>query len=147
MSYTPVELRHVRFGRGVIGYRKSTVDRTLREVADSFETVWRERADLADKVEQLEADLARHRELEALLRRTLVSAEQAAHELRDQARREAQLVADEARAEARSIVREAETERERLLTEGRRIRALLTAALESVEEVAGADEGAGQRAA
>ena len=44
----------------------------------SFEDVWRERADLADKVEQLEDDLVRYRELEGLLRTTLVSAEKAA---------------------------------------------------------------------
>src|SRR3954453_15526040 len=84
MAYTPVELRHVRLPRRLFGYRRSTTDRLFEEVADSFEEVWRERGDLADKVEQLENDLVRYRELEALLRTTLVSAERASQEGRDQ---------------------------------------------------------------
>src|SRR5438045_7408282 len=89
MAFTPVELRHVSFKRGLFGYQRGSVDEAIEEAVDSFETVWRERADFADRIEQLEADLKRHRELESLLRSTLTTAEQSAHELRDQARREA----------------------------------------------------------
>src|SRR5215210_196426 len=126
MAFTPVELRHVSIPRRRLfgGYRIPHVDRLVLDVADSFEDVWRERADLFDKVEQLETELTRHRELETLLRTTLVSAERAAHELRDQAKREAQLILDEAHAEARSITRGAVTERERLAGEARRVHAL-----------------------
>ena len=134
MALTPVEIRHVTFRRGLLGYRRSAVDTVLGEIADSFEAVWRERADFADKVEHLEAELTRFRELEALLRTTLVSAERAAAELREQAQREADLIIHEAHAEARSITRAATAERERLLAEARRVRALLGSALESVEE-------------
>jgi cell division initiation protein len=137
MSYTPVEIRHVRMKRGLLGYRRGPVDRLLEEIADSFELVWRERADLADKVEQLEAELARHRELEALLRTTLTSAESAAQDLKDKARREADLILGEARAEARAITRDAAAERERLSAEIRRIRALLGAALDTVDDAGG----------
>src|SRR5438552_3327225 len=117
MAYTPVEIRHVRLARGLLGYGRRAVDKLLTDVSDSFETVWRDRADLADRVEQLETDLVRYRELEQLLHTTLVSAERAAHELRDQARREAVTIVDEARAEARTVTREARTERELLVTE------------------------------
>ena len=100
MALTPVEIRHIRLGRGFRGYKRHSVDTLLVEVAESFEDVWRERADLADKVEQLETDLVRYRELEALLRTTLVSAEQASAQTRDQARREAELILGQAHAEA-----------------------------------------------
>ena len=141
MAYTPVELRHVRFRRMPLGYRKRAVDRTLEEVVQSFEDVWRERADLAERVEQLEAEIFRHRELEALLRRTLVSAEQAAQDLKNQARRERELILEEARAEARAITRDARAESERLRSETRRVRALLAAALDAVDD---ADPGAAE---
>ena len=132
MSYTPVEIRHVRLRRGLFGYRRKAVDGLLEDVADSYELVWRERADLADKVEHLESDLTRHRELESLLRTTLTSAESAAHDLKDRARRESDLILGEARSEARSIVRDAAAEHERLRAEIRRIKALLGAALDAV---------------
>ena len=105
----------------------------LEEIVSSFEEVWRDRADLADKVEQLESDLERFRELEALLRSTLVSAERTAAELKTQAMREADLIVEEARAEARSIVRQAAADNERLEADSARIRALLRAALATIE--------------
>jgi cell division septum initiation protein DivIVA len=73
MALTPVEIRHMTPGTGLFGYKRAAMDRLLDEIAASFEDVWRERADLADKIEQLETDLVRYRELEALLRTTLVS--------------------------------------------------------------------------
>jgi cell division initiation protein len=135
MTITPVELHHIDLGRGLLGYRRHPVDRLLEEIAQSFEEVWRERADYADRIEQLQSDLARHRDLENLLRTTLVSAERTAHELKDQARREAELVVKEAHAEARAVTRAAAGERERLLAEARRVRALLEAALDAVDDV------------
>jgi cell division initiation protein len=135
MAVTPVEIRHIRLGRAIVGgYRRIVVDQLLEDVAESFEDVWRDRADLADKVEHLEQELVRFRELEALLRTTLVSAERASQELREQARRESELVLGEAHAEAREIMRRALAEREHLVAEARRIRALLRSALDSLED-------------
>jgi cell division initiation protein len=138
MSYTPVEIRHVKLRRGLFGYRREPVDRLLEEIADSFEAVWRDRADHADRVDLLDGELKRSRELEGLLRKTLVSAERAAHELRDQATREAETIVSEARAESRTITRNARSERDRLTREARRVRLLLNSALDALEE---ADSG------
>ena len=142
MGMTPVEIRHVPIGRGLWGYRRGAVEHLLDDVADSFQEVWRERADFADRIEHLESELQRHRELETLLRKTLVSAEAAAQEQRESARREAEQVVAEAHAEARRIVFEANAERERLAADARRLRELLRTALASVDEVDGADEAA-----
>ena len=134
MSLTPVEIRHLQLGRSLRGYSTSTVDRLLAEIADAFEDVWRERADLADRLEQLEADLAKHRETEGLLRATLVSAERSSRELKEQAQRQADTILAEAHAEARAVTRKATGERERLEAEVRRAKVLLRSALAAVEE-------------
>lgn len=138
MAITPVEIRHIMLKKGLRGYRAEAVDRLLSDIAEDFEEVWRQRADLFDKVEQLEHDLQRHRELENLLRTTLVSAERSAQDLKDQARREADSIVAEAHGEARAVTRRAAAERERLDRELRRIQSLLRAALDSVDE-AGTD--------
>jgi cell division initiation protein len=142
MSYTPVEIRHVKLKRGFFGYRRTQVDRLLEEVTTSFETVWRERADYSDRVEHLESELERYRELEGLLRTTLVSAERAGHELKDQARREAETIVMEAQAEARTLTRTARGERETLAGEARRLRLLLHAALDAIDEADDTDKQA-----
>jgi cell division initiation protein len=136
MSYTPVELRHVRVGRGLFGYKRAAVEQLLLDVADSFEDVWRERAELADEVEELEKTMADLKHREELLTRTLVAAEQAAADVRDTAKRQAELVIAEAHQEARSIARGAQNEHARLAAEVRRMEALLRAALGMVEEAA-----------
>ncbi len=135
MTLTPVEIRHLKPARSLVGgYKRPAVEALMDEIVASFEDVWRERADLADKVEQLEIDLVRYRELEALLRTTLVSAEKSAVTLKEQAGREADLIIEEARSEARAITRSARSEHDRLMTEVRRMRSLLHSALALVDE-------------
>jgi cell division initiation protein len=133
MALTPVEIKHIRLGGTLFGYKRAPVDELLEDVAESFEDVWRDRADLADKVEHLEQELVRFRELESLLRTTLVSAERASQELKEQARRESELALNEAYSEARAITRRAQAEREHLTSEARRIRSLLRSALEAFD--------------
>ena len=146
MGLAPVEIRHVRLRRTLLGgYRRAPVDRLLDDATKSFEEVWRERADLRDRVEHLEAELKRHRELEALLRETLLTAERSAHEVREQAHAEAEVVIREAHTEARSITQSALAERERLLGDVTRIQALLRAALTSSDEAAEAVRASGVR--
>jgi len=135
MALTPVEIRHLTPPRTTFrGYKVAPTDKLFEEIAASFEDVWRERADLADKVEQLEADLVRFRELETLLRTTLVSAEHASAQTRDQARPEAELILTRAHAEAREMQRRAVAENERLQHESRRLRTQLQEALSAFDE-------------
>jgi cell division initiation protein len=143
MPLTPVEIRHIDLRRAWFrGYRRPGVDALLTEIADSFEEVWRERADLSDRLEELESEASKHRELEALLRSTLVSAERAAQDMKEQARRESDLIVQEAHAESRRVVREASAEKRRLEDDVVKIRAQLRAAFESLGEWPGDREGA-----
>ena len=135
MPYTPVELRHVHVKRGLLGYKRDAVQNLLTELADNFETVWRERHELADHVEEIEHELGQLRSREQALTQTLVAAEQAATHVKEQAKREAEVILTEARTEARSLLRDAEGERERLQAESRRIEALLRSALGMIDEV------------
>ena len=122
MSVTPVELRHLRFPRGLFGYRKRAVLRELERFGTAYEEVWRERADLADRIEEQDAELRRFRELDETLRKTLVTAERSVDAMREQARREAETILRDAEARARSIIGEAHAERERMRRDLQRLR-------------------------
>src|SRR5438874_7325769 len=124
MPYTPVELRHVRIGRGLLGYRRDAVEQLLDEVADSFEDVWRERGELEDRVEELEKVTRELSRREVALTNALVAAEQAATDVRARARRDAEMIVAEAHQEGRSITRGALNEQARLTADARRIEAL-----------------------
>ncbi len=142
MPLTPNEIRHMEEPprAWLRGYRRGAVDELHNKIADSFEEVWRERADLADRLEELETEASKHRELEALLRSTLVSAERAAQDMKEQARRESDLIVQEAHAEGRRTTREATAEKRRLVDDMRRIRAQLRTALEALEDSPGEGE-------
>jgi hypothetical protein len=105
MGLSPVELRHERPRMRPFGYRKADVDHLLESATDAYEVVWRERADLDDRVHELESELARHRETEDAMRSALVSAERAADELRAAASRQAELIIRDAEAKARDLAR------------------------------------------
>jgi cell division septum initiation protein DivIVA len=135
MRYTPVELRHVRLDRVLFGgYKRAEADSLLSDVADSFEDVWRERAELADRLEDVEKVLDEVKQRETLLASTLIAAERTAAEAVESAKREAEVIVAEAHQESRSITRAAQGERDRLFAESRRVETLLRAALGIVEE-------------
>ena len=135
MRYTPVELRHIELGRTMLGgYGRRETDQLLEDIAESFEDVWRERGELIDKLHDLEKRFDELKKAETLFASTLVSAERAAAEAKETAKREAELIVAEAHQEARSVTRSAQGERERLFAEVRRIETLLRAALGLVEE-------------
>ena len=140
MALTPVEIRHISLRKAFFGYQIRQTDDLLADIVNSFEDVWRDRADLADKIEQLGAELVRYRELEQLLRTTLISAERASQQMTDQTRRETESILSEARAEAREILRDAMAERERLNVEIDRICAQLAAVLATIGNEAAAGE-------
>jgi cell division initiation protein len=143
MRYTPVELRHVRLGRGLFGgYKRSETDALLSDVADSFEDVWRERGELADRLEDVERHLDEVKQRETLLASTLIAAERTAAEAVESAKREAEVIVAEAHQESRSITRAAQGERDRLFAESRRVETLLRAALGIVEETSHTDASA-----
>jgi cell division initiation protein len=125
----------VKIGRSPFGgYRKLETDKLIEDIADSFEEVWRDRGELTDKLEDVERVLAEVKQRESLLSSTLVAAEKASTEIREAAKREAEVIIAEAHQEARSVTRTAQSERERLFAEVRRVETLLRAALGLVEE-------------
>jgi cell division initiation protein len=134
MSLNPAQIREVDLRRRFLGgYRRDAVNQLLTDIADSFEAVWRERGDLAERVHALDTEADKHRELEGLLRSTLVSAERASQEMKAQARRESDLIVQEAHAEGRRTRFEANAEKQRLEEAARTVRALLQTALESLD--------------
>lgn len=141
MAPTPDEIRHITLRRAWFGgYRRPEVDELLTEIADSYEDVRRECAELPGRLEELTAEAAKHRDLQGLLRSALVSAERAAQDMKEQTRRESDLVVQEARAESRRVARESAAEKRRLEEDMVKIRAQLRAALESLDERPGAKE-------
>ena len=55
---TPVEIQNRVFKSGGLGYDKKDVDSFMKEIADSYELLYREKMELADKVNVLNNDIS-----------------------------------------------------------------------------------------
>jgi cell division septum initiation protein DivIVA len=125
-------------GRAIIGYQREPVDTLLRDVAETIASIETENRALAGRIVELEADLARRRELERLLRTTLISTERAADVVRHRANAEADRVLEDARRLERRLLADALAERERLDVEEGERRARLRTALALLEAISAA---------
>jgi cell division initiation protein len=121
------------------GYDRAATERIFAKVAASYEALWLQCSQLAERVKALEDQVARSEEEKQLVTNALVEVRDSGTEIAEAARREAdamlakarrradEIVADaerEARDSARRIASERESERARLEAEIARLRAL-----------------------
>ena len=86
----PAELRHQRPSRPLLGYRCAEVDQIMLDATPAFKNsgMERPRANLEDRVHELEVQVNEVKDTEQALRDALVTAQRAADEMRASASRD-----------------------------------------------------------
>lgn len=110
---TPIELQSKTFKSG-IGYDKKDVDNFLHELLVGYETLYKEKMELSDKINTLNEGLNYYKSIEKTLQKALILAEQTAEETKEAARRQAKAIESEARGKAQLILADASNEFNRL---------------------------------
>ena len=108
MRVAPLDLCQQRFKTVLRGFDKTEVVAFLTEAADDYEHALREIDRLRQDLIRLEALLGEHREREANLRNTLLTAQRLADEIKDAAQNEAKLVVREAQGRADLLMQKAQ---------------------------------------
>jgi cell division initiation protein len=114
MKVTPLDLRQTQFKTAVRGFDKIEVTMLLSDAADDYEAALREIDRLRQDVTRMESALSEHRDREANLRNTLLTAQKVADQLREDAEQQARLVVREAESRAEVIVQKAHGRAEEL---------------------------------
>ena len=114
MRITPMDMRQQRFRTGVRGYDRTEVVAFLTEAADDYEHALREIDRLRTDLQRMEALLAEHREREANLRDTLLTAQRVSGELKENAQSEAKLIIREAQGRADLLLQKAQVRLEEI---------------------------------
>ena len=120
MRIAPLDLRQQRFRTEIRGYDKTEVVAFLTEAADDYEHALREIDRLRQDLTRMEALLTEHREREANLRNTLLTAQRLADEIKEAAQNEAKMIVREAQGRADLLLEKAQvrlSEVERDITE------------------------------
>ncbi len=114
---TPIDIQKKVFTRKFRGYCDEEVDIFMDQITQDYEKLVRENQDLKEQLEQVNKNIARYREIEEVLKNTMILAQKSAEEVRQNAEKEAQLLMDKARIEADRIIRESEQEAAAILQE------------------------------
>jgi len=134
MPLKPLDLENVSFGRAFRGYSVDEVDSFLEKLGRDLEFLHKENRDLKEQVQNLENELQRYNRMEDTLNQTLVLAQQAAEDARQNASREIDLMFKEARQRLEESEREYNMWLEKTQQVRRRLKAFLEAEISMLDE-------------
>lgn len=115
MRLTPLDIQQKQFSARFRGLDPHEVRQFLQACADELEELVRENIELREDLRVRESQLADVHERERSLQDALVSAQRVAAELKEQARKEAEIVVADAELQGERIVHDAHARRTELL--------------------------------
>jgi len=131
---TPLDVQKHRFRKTLRGYDEQEVRAFLLSFAEQYERVIRENNDQREDIALLREQLKEHQERERILKDTLLTAQAAADDVREAARREGEILVKEAELRAEKMM---EVARERIGRYEGRLVELKTLKRELVDQVRG----------
>lgn len=108
---TPLDIENKKFSKQMMnGYSVEEVDDFLDELTADYEKLYKETADNKGKLEDLEENIEKYKNIENTLQNTLIMAQSAADDMKSVAKKEAEQIINEAQVEAKKNVMELEQE-------------------------------------
>ncbi|MCU6709453.1 DivIVA domain-containing protein [Paenibacillus sp. J5C_2022] len=104
MPLTPLDIHNKEFSRRLRGYDEDEVNEFLDQVIKDYEALIRENKELQNNMLALQEKLNHFSNIEETLSKTIIVAQEAADEVRNNAKKEAQLIIKEAEKNADRIV-------------------------------------------
>lgn len=92
------------------GYSVDEVDEFLDEITADYEKLYKESAEAKNKIEDMQEDMAKYKNIENTLNNTLIMAQTAADDVKNLAKQQAEAILSEAQANAKQAVAELEQE-------------------------------------
>jgi cell division initiation protein len=104
MPLTPLDIHNKEFSRRLRGYDEDEVNEFLDQIIKDYEAMIRENKELQNQVAALQEKLGHFANIEETLSKTIIVAQEAADELKNNAKKEAQLIVKEAEKNADRII-------------------------------------------
>ncbi len=103
MRLTPNDILNQKFGISFRGYDRQEVDAFLDIIAKDLEDLIRENSYLKEEIEKINTELIRLREMEEIIKDTIVSAQKMAENFKESAKMESENILNAARLQAEKI--------------------------------------------
>ncbi len=108
MAITPNEISNKDFKKVFRGYDIDEVDEFLEQLVDDYEKIYKENLSLKEKINLLNEKIEHYSNIEGTLQNTLILAQTAAEQAKDNSKRDAELIIKDAQETANNIIRKAE---------------------------------------
>ncbi|MED4603627.1 DivIVA domain-containing protein [Paenibacillus validus] len=106
MALTPLDIHNKEFSRSFRGYDEDQVNEFLDQVIKDYEALIRENKEMQNQLITIQERLDHFANIEETLSKTIIVAQEAADEVKTNAKKEAQLIIKEAEKNADRIINE-----------------------------------------
>ena len=108
---TPLDIENKKFSKQIVnGYSVEEVDDFLDDLTKDYEKIYKEVAESKNKLQDMQENISKYKNIETTLQSTLIMAQNAADEVRETAKMQADQILSEAQTEAKKTVAELEQE-------------------------------------
>ena len=104
MKLTPMDINNKEFKKGLRGYNSDEVDEFLDDVVDNYEEMYKENANLKEKLANLNEKVEHYSKIETTIQNTLILAQNAAEQAKNSAQKEAELMVKNANETAQKVM-------------------------------------------
>ncbi|MGD2037285.1 MAG: DivIVA domain-containing protein [Desulfobacterales bacterium] len=137
MKVTPLDIQQQQFKTRFRGFDIREVDIFLEQMAETVESLQKENQNLGDEVRRLELEIQGYRKREETFKRALLNSQKVLDQMKDNARRSAELIIAEAEVKAEKILNKAHNRLAQLhedITELKRQRTQIEVQISSIIE-------------
>lgn len=107
MNITPLDIQQQKFKTRIRGFDVREVDAFLEQVANVFESLQRTHKGMQEEVRRLEIEIQGYRKREETFKRALLNSQKVLDQMKDNARKSAELIIAEAEVKAEKILNNA----------------------------------------
>ncbi len=107
MSITPLDIQQQKFKTRIRGFDVREVDAFLEQMANVFESLHRTHKDMQEEVRRLQLEIQGYRKREETFKRALLNSQKVLDQMKDNARKSAELIIAEAEVKAEKILNNA----------------------------------------
>jgi cell division initiation protein len=107
MNITPLDIQQQKFKTRIRGFDVREVDAFLEQMANVFESLKRNHKEMQEEVRRLELEIQGYRKREETFKRALLNSQKVLDQMKDNARKSAELIIAEAEVKAEKILNNA----------------------------------------
>ena len=101
---TSMEIRNQRFNKSFRGYSRDEVMNFMSQMAQEFENVYSDNANLKEQLQRVEYELQKYKKLEDTMNNSLILAQRTAEDLKINARKEADIILAESKRQINELL-------------------------------------------